>query len=508
MKHVSILATFILIVVGVVFPILTHPYLPLVDLPNHIARLFIAANPTSVLRTYFDYNLGITPNSAVDLLWYILGYPLGLEKFSQIVMAVYAVNFLVAVMVLARVVQKRWTIWPATAALLVYNAPFYWGFQNYLFSVPFAIYGLTLWIVLEGRSNGLRVTLFVPFCLLLFVMHLFAFALLATAVLGREVQRIVESSPGWRRTLSSNLVLSVPFVIPVGLLAYNIGSSGPNPESSRTQFGNLFERWHALSSPFGGNPGSIQISGMVALVLLLALFLFARRKTGPRLIVTQSMTGPLVALFLLSVFSPFWVNGVAFVNIRFPFVLMAIFIAATHWRGVSTKFGAFIGVSLSLVLFVRVWEFDRLAAEYSGNIQNLNSVLEFVPDGARILPMRGPGMRRDVRYAHVHAFAVPRAQAFIPTLFQGVHLLSLKKEWTNYAHSGAFLIDSRHTTKRVSFEDAPIRSDLHDFWANWQEKFTHVLSLDAAESDLPESPSLEQIAQSGRFTLFRVRSEN
>lgn len=156
----------------------------------------------------------------------------------------------------------------------------------------------------------------------------------------------------------------------------------------------------------------------------------------------------------------------------------------------------------------RLWEFDRLAAEYSGNIQNLNSVLEFVPDGARILPMRGPGMRRDVRYAHVHAFAVPRAQAFIPTLFQGVHLLSLKKEWTNYAHSGAFLIDSRHTTKRVSFEDAPIRSDLHDFWANWQEKFTHVLSLDAAESDLPESPSLEQIAQSGRFTLFRVRSEN
>lgn len=508
MKRVAILAAFILIAVGVVFPILTHPYLPLVDLPNHIARLFIAANPTSVLRTYFDYNLGMTPNSAVDLLWYILGYPLGPEKFSQIVIAAYAVNFLVAVMVLARIVQKRWAIWPATAALLVYNAPFYWGFQNFLFSVPFAIYGFTLWIVLEERSNGLRVALFLPICVLLYVMHLFAFALLAVAVLGREVQRVVESGPGWARVLGCNLVLSVPFFFPVGLLAYRIGFSGPNPDGARSQFGNLFERWHALSSPFGGIPGSIPVSGLVGLVLLLSLFFLARRKTKPRLVVAESMVGPLVALFLLSVFSPFWVNGVAFVNIRFPFVLMAFFIAATHWSGVSKKLGTLIGVSLALVLFVRVWEFDRQATEYSSDIQNLNSVLEFVPTGARIVPMRSPGLRRDVRYAHVHAYAVPKAQAFIPTLFQGVHLLRLKSDWAEYAHSGGFLIDARRTTNNVMYEDVTERPDLQHFWGDWQAKFTHVLLLDTVESDLPKPPSLEQITQNGRFTLFRVRPED
>ncbi len=36
-----------------VVPILLHTYLPLVDLPNHIARHYIAANPNSTLTEFY-----------------------------------------------------------------------------------------------------------------------------------------------------------------------------------------------------------------------------------------------------------------------------------------------------------------------------------------------------------------------------------------------------------------------------------------------------------------------
>ena len=113
-------AAFVFCLCAVVPPILANLYLPLIDLPNHIARLYIAAAPAdSVLLDFYTYGDLWMPNSAADVIWMILGRSGDPARFAQLLVAVYAVNYIAATMVMARVVQGRWTVWSALSGLFV-----------------------------------------------------------------------------------------------------------------------------------------------------------------------------------------------------------------------------------------------------------------------------------------------------------------------------------------------------------------------------------------------------
>ena len=491
-------------IVVVVVPILANPYLPLVDIPNHIARLFIAANPQSALSQYYDYQLDLTPNSAADLLWEITGHPFGAIKFAQLIFVIYAANLVISAIVLARVIHGKWLIWPAASALLVYNAPFFWGFQNFLFTVPFAIYGLALWLHMEKYSNWLRVAVFIPYCLLLFWMHLFPFVLLAVAVLGRELQRVLEAGETWHKALISNISLALPFFITAALLAYVIQTSPPNPAAGPSIFGSLQDRYYALFSPVGEARVTLRPTGGLVFVLLLSLFLLGLRGGAPYLRISRQMRGPLIAVLLLCVFIPVSINGVALVHIRFPFVFMVLFIAATQWQHLHRNAARIIAIAIGVALFLRGAEFYLDAAEYSQDIKALEHVLEKVPSGSRILPVRSAGNQRDNRYWHVQAYAVPMAESFVPTLFQGVHSLRIKPEWTNSANPASMSIDQQYVLETSDQTTNQKTTEIEPFWYNWTEKYTHLLLLDPQPEDWPTVKMLRLVKQYGRFTLFEI----
>ena len=93
----------------------------------------------------------------------------------------YAVLLPISVWVLGRVVSGGWTTLGLAAGLLVFNLPLWWGFQNFLITVPFAIFALALWLRAEAWPPLVRILVFVPICFALFFMHLFAFVAFATA---------------------------------------------------------------------------------------------------------------------------------------------------------------------------------------------------------------------------------------------------------------------------------------------------------------------------------------
>lgn len=502
------LLAYVLVVAIVTLPILANPYLPLVDLPNHIARHFIAANPQAALNQYFDYQLDLTPNSAVDLLWKFTGHPFDAVRFSHFVFLIYAANLIASAMVLARVVNGHWSIWPATSGLLVYNAPFFWGFQNYLFTVPFAIYGLALWLQTERHSNLLRIAVFIPICVILFWMHLFAFVLLAVAVLGRELQRVFEAGNAWRKTFLTNIALAVPFMIPMALLAYVMVSAPPNPAALPSIFGTFADRLDALVSPLGEsfwtNAATLTPVGALVYGLLLLLFYFGKRSAVPHLQTAHQMKGPLFAVLLLCLFIPTSINGVALVNIRFPFVLVIMIIAASRWQGLLGKTTRIITIAIVAALGLRAGEFYLNAADYSRDITTLKRVLTVAPKGSRILPIRSKGNELDSRFWHVQAYAVPMAESFVPTLFQGVHSLQLKPEWSASSHPAGMAVDQRRILDSTgAVVDQKLAGD-EQFWDNWPGKFTHLLLIDPMPDDWPDTEILRQIKQDGRFTLFEI----
>jgi hypothetical protein len=485
-------------------PILMHLHLPMVDLPNHIARHVIMAKTSGPLLDYYSVSNQIVPNSSVDLLWQLLGFPIGAERFSQIMMAFYAVSLIASAMVLSRVVNGRWTVWPAASGLLVFNGPFFWGFQNYLVAMPFAILGLALWLHTEHRGVLYRLVFFIPFAAALCVMHLFAFAALGIAACGRELQVLIAAKGGRLRQLTKSLFMSVPFILPLLWLFYSVVGGPESVAGTATIFGDQHRWLDLLTTIFGAVnadliPG-VNLTGLLCLALFALCFLTLLRGSGRRLVLAHRMRGPLIAIALATLLAPTWLNGVALVHIRFPFIVVVLMLAATTWKDLSQTSAKALALVFLIMFVARGLLVEEFAAKHDAEIQTLVGVLRNLPAGARVLPLRTEGRQDSKRLSHVQAYAIITRDAFIPTLFQGAHAISLKQRWTDFADPVESALDECLALPEQchSTEVSPT------FLSDWRRKFTHVLLVDPASARLDSQPDLKTIAKAGRFTLYEI----
>lgn len=192
LSPVAVALALLSVSLAISLPILHAEFLPLTDLPNHIARHFIATMGPGPLDDYYAYTFALVPNTAADLAWLLFGGGGDPAAFARYTIAFYLFALVAATMFLARVVHGHWTLWSAAVGLVAYNANFFWGFQNYIVTMPFAIFVLALWLWSERLTVGQRLALLSPLIAGLYVLHLFAFVFLATAAFGRELQLLIE----------------------------------------------------------------------------------------------------------------------------------------------------------------------------------------------------------------------------------------------------------------------------------------------------------------------------
>lgn len=487
-----------------VLPILSHGFLPLVDLPNHIARHHIAANGQGALAQYYTSVFSLIPNSAVDLMWKVSGFAGDPVVFSNYVMAFYAISFIASTMVLARVVQGHWTVWSAGVSLLVFNGPFFWGFQNFIVSVPFCILCLAIWLSLENKKLALRMACFFPLAAAIYLMHFFAFAILCIAVFGRELQVLMSEGGSLRGRISRLVLLMLPFAVPVLWLIFSILLSPPSEAGSRSEFGSVIHRFGAIISPFtavnAGDVIQVKTLGYIAGLLVLLSFASMFLRQGPRLVMNGKLTGAIIALGVAALLAPTWLNGVALVHIRVPVVLVAVFFAATQWRDLDQRSAACLIFVVAALLCARSVYVEKFFSQYDMEMHDLLQATETLPEGSRVLPIRGPGWQNDLRLAHAQAFMVTKRDVFVPTLFLGVHTIKLNEKWSDYAHPALFAVDVRRILRQ---ETHPVLPDTK-FLDQWEQKFTHVLLLDYDRHDIHTDDRIELQAQVGRFSLYRV----
>ena len=488
-----------------IYPMVGHLYLPLVDLPNHIARFAVMARPDGALSAYYEVGSNLfVPNSAVDFLWQASGMGGDPVLFSRLSMMVYAVNLILSVMVLNRVATGRWSVWPAVAGLLVYNGNFIWGFQNYVFTVPFSIHALSLWLVMEKRSTAWRAVVFLPISAVLFLMHLLAFAVLATAVLGRELHRVLLSGRAWGRQLGQLTVSGIPFLVPLSWYLYQSMIQPAGELGRRTEFGDWSHRLRGLLSiqwekPLADVPGMFS-SGLVILVLFGMCVLTLLAKSGPRLQIAAPLKGPIMALLVLSLLAPPWLNGVALIHIRFPFVALALLIAGSRWIDLRPMHRGLLFALFAGLFVQKSLQFEKLGALHNAEMQDLRATISDIPPGSRLLPLRAPGQERMRRLWHVQAYASVHHDVFVPTFFQGSHSVKLRSAWREYAAAADIPVDMRRAfapAKSVPEQESA-------YWTNWQRKFTHVLILDEIRDGALEGQNLREMKAFGRFRLLEV----
>ena len=498
-----------------VWPMIGVAHLPLADLPNHIARLHIAAalaeDPATPLSAYYSYALGLSPNMAVDLVWAAFGHPLGAEGFANLMMMFYGINLVAAAMILHRVVWKSWSAWPAAVGLFAYNLPFYWGFQNFVFTVPFAIHALSFWLACEGWPVARRLCVAIPVALALFFMHLFAFAIFALAAFGREMQRLWGArANGFGAALGRTLVLAVPFLIPAAILAYRIVASPPNPAGTTTRATDLLEKLQVLSSPFGW-PGALapwephRAAIALGVGCLIAFVVLLRKREGARLSLSVPMIGPLIVIGLLAVFAPSWTNGVALVHIRYLAVFLILLLAATQWQGMGRRGALMLCLVLSLIGLARGVQLNTLARSYSADIDDLQALsAEVIPAGQRAIVMVSDALFDEVLNWHDAAHIVTAADAFVPTLFQGVHALRLHPKWVSHGIAAgrppsAELLFDAHWQPHPADHPAP-----EVFLQDWTAKYDFLMAKDMDKTTLSQSPALQFVAERGRYGVYRI----
>lgn len=489
-------------------PVLMHLHLPLVDLPNHIARHAIATAPPGPLDTYYSYQLKLVPNAAADLAWIATGGAMDPARFSQLTIAFYCLAFIASIMGLSRFLHGHWSPWPAAAALVVFNACFFWGFQNFLVSVPFAILGLILWLWSERLPLIQRLLILSPFVLLLYVMHFFAFAALAVTTFGRELQRTAEAGRHWKSALLQASLLAIPYIVPILWLLSDVLFGPESPAGSLTSFGGIDSRLVVLTSIANGTfltlPLSLSLTGWGITFGVLLLVLTLLRKTQTILTLAPQMRGPLVALGIAALLSPSWLNGVAFVHVRFAFIAAALLFAATRWRNLSARHTQILTLAICATLLIRSVAFERYAAIHSSEVLDFIAVTENIPAGERLLPVYNHSYPPEhIRLWHIVANAVTYHDVFVPTLFQGVHALQVKPEWSSHAIAAG-------APAPVQFLDAQTARQFPQlkFVWDWQDKFTYLVMLDFDRSTLDPFDGLEFITSKGRFSLYRINGRS
>ena len=498
-----------LIICGfLIYPLMGAQYLPLTDLPNHMARHTIMADVAAggPLAEYYTTQFALVPNSAADLLWRVLGYPGDAVAFSHAVMSFAAINLFLSAVVLARVVHGRWTAWSLATGLMVYNCTFLFGFQNYSFTLPFAIYAFALYLHLEGRSLWLRVVVFTAIAPVLFLMHFFAFGVLGALALGRELQKLTE-----QRSLSAlpkGLAIGVPFLLPVLWLAYGMLTGPANPAGSHTDFGTLNDRLVRFLTPIFSLADD-ETGQMNAHAVIMTLALYAALATvllrGTGLQMARTMWGPVAVLLAIALLAPVWLAGVAMVDVRFVFVFILIAIAATRWPDMAFGRAALLVVAVLGATGLRSAQINDWFQMHDAEMTDLVEVLsETVDPGDRVLPVRAPGHFDDERLWHVQGYATATQKAFMPTLFQGVHAVQLREDWTDHATPTMHANPACAVFEAAPLEPGSARCRVEAYTQDWPTKFTKVLAMEPLPDALAASAPIMLAGQVGRFQVYRV----
>jgi hypothetical protein len=392
-------------------PVLASGTLPLVDYPNHLARMHIlTALPNSEsLQRYYEVSWHALPNLAMDLTVPQLARWLPLAWAGKVFVISTLCLLAGGAAVLHRVLFSNWSAWPLLAFLLLYSRTFLWGLLNYLFGVGLGLFALALWIALANRPL-IRIAAGTALALCLFFAHLLAFGLYGILVLGYEAGVIIHKRPPVVRALGALIFAAAPF-LPAMAIYLLLTPAG---ESGHIAYSHIARKLDLLFTVFDNYSTPFDIACFAAAALAIA-FAFWRRW----ITLHPDIAIPLGLLFLTYLAMPTQLATASGADHRIPVVLGLVLLAGSRWTAPDVRIArAFAGAALLLFL-VRMgvvaaeWRLsDRTYAE-------LLPVLDAIPAGSRVA-VANPSDA--IKWApaplyHFPTLAVVRRDAFVPTLF-------------------------------------------------------------------------------------------
>jgi hypothetical protein len=395
-------------------PVFSTVLPPILDYPNHLARMSILAadGGSAVLNQFYAVHWAPLPNLALDLivppLTALMPLALAGKLFLVLVLALMAGG----AVALNRVLHGRWSYWSLGVFLLLYNRILLWGFLNYLFGLGLALCGLALWLGMARRPAWQRVVLSSVLALAVYFSHISAFGIYALALAGIEAgPALVLLRTGDGRRLAARLAIAgVQFIVPAAIILL----SWRGAATGTIAYGNYGRKVDLLFSIFDNYNRGFDVA-CFALFAALLLALAAWRRLG----LAPAMRGPLLLVTSAYLALPSQMLSGAGADHRMAIAIFLIILAGSAPRWPSPRVALATGAALLLLFAVRLGMVEVYWIQSDAVYQADLAALDSLPRGAK-LAVAWPGSAIEVTRApelHLPTLAIARREAFVPTLF-------------------------------------------------------------------------------------------
>src|SRR5215472_409556 len=187
-----LVALFCALLAFTALPVLLHPWPPMSDYINHLARMQVIAtvNTDPDLARFYEIDWQILPNLMEDLIVPPLTRLMSIYAAGQTYTILSFVLIAAGTIALHRALFHRWSALPLIAFPFLYNNVFLVGTMNYVFGIGLALWALATWAWLRERSLPLRLLVSMLFVIGLFFCHLFAVGVYGIGLLAFELNRL------------------------------------------------------------------------------------------------------------------------------------------------------------------------------------------------------------------------------------------------------------------------------------------------------------------------------
>jgi hypothetical protein len=448
-------------------PLLVVTIPPLVDYPNHLARIAIlqALPADSFAAEHYRIDTWLVPNLLFDVVVYALAAVLPLETAGRLFVALTITLLVGGTVVLHRTLHGRASWWPLLSLLLVPGWPLLMGFMNYAAGVGLLLLATALWLRLAHRPWPLRLVAGAACALVLFFAHIVVLVLFAAVVGGYELQAAggrLQAAGGWLQAARNLLLAGLAFVPAGGL--FLAGSPTGSLAATSGPIYNVPEKLAAF--PAALTSGVLAVDA-VTLVLLLPLVLLAA--VALRLSFARCFALALIAAVLVFCLLPKEVPPANFIDTRVPSALLLLALAATDAVPRRPRLAALLAAAVAGLLVLRDTAVTWQWASFEPHVEAYRAAFRHLPPESTLFVQRElarewmPPLETASAWrptpTHVHArlrallvywmntarvaaplhlgtIAVLEAGAFVPQTFAetGLQPIAVRERWVEARH--------------------------------------------------------------------------
>ena len=416
---------------AILVPFLLVRDVPLVDWPNHLARMHVlGATAHDVIRQTYAPHWALMPDLGCDLIYYVLSGFAGPDTVLRLCLVGSVLVLVGAIWSIHVLCFGRTGYGVAASPLLITGLSVYMGYLNYVLSIAIAFVGLAFYTRWKDALSPIRVVALAVVATLCWFAHIAGFGtfglmlaiLLAAERTAYGPDRMRTATVALRRIVVLLTVFGPGLVLSC-LAEKQIASPQMHyHEAMKLRF--LFAPWIATGS----------VADLGACLLCVAALLLALQQGGLRL--SAILRPTVVALLLLVVVCPYQVGDAVDVDARLVLPLTALVLAGTECAPPirPERHGLAILVLLMLV-GLRWYGLLEVARENSREIATFRSFEARLPVGSALMVSRDVDEQQTCHPAksvanppltHLASYAAIDRGIYNPLVFTGVGMQPLR----------------------------------------------------------------------------------